>query len=60
MDNIQQKNNQQYFFNCIITDINNTHNIEEKKIKIEILQQIIHDYITQTYNTKFNKNYKFL
>ena len=60
MDNIQQKNNQHYFFNCIITDINNTHNIEENKIKIEILQQIIQDYITQTYNTKFNKNYKIL
>ena len=60
MDNIQQKNNQHYFFNCIITDINNTHNIEEKKIKIEILQQIIQDYITQTYNTNFNKNYKIL
>ena len=60
MDNIQQKNNQQYFFNCIITDINNTHNIEEKKIKIEILQQIIHNYITQTYNTNFIKNYKIL
>ena len=55
MDNIQQKNNQLSFFNCIITDINNTHNFEEKKIKIEILQQIMHDYRTQTYNIKLNK-----
>ena len=31
MDNIQQKNNQQYVFTCIIISINNTLNIEGKK-----------------------------
>ena len=37
-------NNQITFFNSIISDIDKTHNKEEKKIKEDILQQLLQDY----------------
>ena len=37
-------NNQITFFNSIISDIDKTHNKEEKKMKEEILQQLLMDY----------------
>ena len=37
-------NNQMTFFNSIISDIDKTHNKEEKKIKEDILQQLLQDY----------------
>ena len=37
-------NNQITFFNSIISDIDKTHNKEEKKIKEDILQQLLYDY----------------
>ena len=45
-------NNQITFFNSIISDIDKTHNKEEKEIKKEILQQLLNDY--KLY--KINKN----
>jgi hypothetical protein len=37
-------NNQITFFNSIISDIDKTHNKEEKEIKKEILHQLLQDY----------------
>ena len=37
-------NNQITFFNSIISDIDKTHNKEEKEIKKDILQQLLKDY----------------
>ena len=37
-------NNQITFFNSIISDIDKTHNKEEKEIKKDILQQLLQDY----------------
>ena len=37
-------NNQITFFNSIISDIDKTHNKEEKEIKEDILQQLLQDY----------------
>ena len=37
-------NNQITFFNSIISDIDKTHNKEEKKMKEEILQQLLMHY----------------
>ena len=37
-------NNQITFFNSIISDIDKTHNKEGKKMKEEILQQLLMDY----------------
>ena len=37
-------NNQITFFNSIISDIDKTHNKEEKEIKKDVLQQLLKDY----------------
>ena len=36
--------NQTYFFKSMISDINKTHNNEDKHIKLVILKQILNDY----------------
>ena len=39
-----RNNTQKTLFNSIISDIDKTHNKEEKKMKEEILQQLLMDY----------------